>query len=763
MSVLARLRPSTAICLLALASPAPVYSQGTLADYERSERIAKWTANKVFRTSVTANWSGNGDRFTYRVDLPGGEVEFVAVDAVKGERRLAFDHAKLAAALGKLRGAEVPAAKLPIDQVALDAAGNTFRFNASGKRYECTFPDYELKDVGKAEPAPATAPFPKKKGQKQFRVPNASSPDGKWVAAVKDDNVVLRPKGGGDEIVLTKDGTKAEGYDNRFYWSPDSSRLVAIKTARAETRKVHIVESSPPDAQNPKLLTVNYAKPGDQLPVSKPHLFDIEAKKEIPVSDELFKSPWSVGDFHWDRAGKEFVFLYNQRGHQALRVVGIDGKTGAARAIIDETSQTFIDYNGKFFQQEIESTGEILWMSERDGWNHLYLIDQVSGTVKNQITKGEWLVRGVDRVDVKKRQIWFRAGGIYPSQDPYHVHYCRINFDGTGLVKMTSGDGTHTIRYSPDNRFLIDTYSRVDLPPVTELRKVDDGALVCTLERGDMSLLVKAGWQVPERFVAKGRDGATDIYGVIYRPSNFNENKTYPVIEAIYAGPQGSFVPKDFKSFHKPQEIAELGFILVQIDGMGTSNRSRAFHEVCWKNLGDSGFPDRILWIKAAARTRPYMNISKVGIYGGSAGGQSALRALLAHGDFYYVACADCGCHDNRIDKVWWNELWMGYPIGPHYHEQSNVTNAHKLTGKLLLTVGELDTNVDPVSTMQVVNALIKARKDFDFLIVPGAGHGVGSSSPYAVRRRKDFFVQHLLGVTPPDRNAAPAAKAAAN
>jgi dipeptidyl aminopeptidase/acylaminoacyl peptidase len=253
--------------------------------------------------------------------------------------------------------------------------------------------------------------------------------------------------------------------------------------------------------------------------------------------------------------------------------------------------------------------------------------------------------------------------------------------------------------------------------------------------------------------VAKGRDGQTDIYGVIYRPSNFDPEKKYPVIEAIYAGPQGSFVPKDFRPFYRPQQMAELGFILVQIDGMGTSNRSKAFQDVCWKNLGDSGFPDRILWIKAAAQKYPCMDITRVGIYGGSAGGQSALRALLAHGDFYFVAAADCGCHDNRIDKIWWNELWMGYPIGPHYAEQSNVTNAHKLTGKLLLTVGELDRNVDPVSTMQVVNALIKAGKDFDLLVVPGANHGIGES-PYAARRRKDFFVRHLLGVTPPERNA---------
>ncbi len=260
--------------------------------------------------------------------------------------------------------------------------------------------------------------------------------------------------------------------------------------------------------------------------------------------------------------------------------------------------------------------------------------------------------------------------------------------------------------------------------------------------------LLATGWQVPERFVAKGRDGQTDIYGVIFRPTNFDPQKQYPVIEKIYAGPHGAFVPKAFESYFGAQAMAELGFMVVQIDGMGTNWRAKAFHNVCWKNLGDSGFPDRIAWLQAAAKKYPQMDLSRVGIYGGSAGGQSALRALLAHGDFYKAAVADCGCHDNRMDKIWWNEAWMGWPVGPHYEEQSNVTQAHKLQGKLLLIVGELDRNVDPASTMQVVNALIKADKDFDLLVVPGGGHGIAESS-YGKRRRRDFFVRHLLGVEP--------------
>ena len=354
----------------------------------------------------------------------------------------------------------------------------------------------------------------------------------------------------------------------------------------------------------------------------------------------------------------------------------------------------------------------------------------------------------MDQFDLEKRQIWFQASGMVPGEDPYQIHFCRVDLDGQNLVRLTDGDGTHEIQYSPNRRYLIDTYSRVDLPPVTTVRKVEDGRLICELERGDWSPLLETGWKPTIPFSAKGRDGSTDIYGVIYLPTHFEESETYPVIEYIYAGPHDSFVPKRFHTQNQARSMAELGFIVVQIDGMGTNNRGKAFHDVCWKNLGDSGFADRILWMKAAAKAYPQMDLTRVGIYGGSAGGQSTLRGLLAHGDFYKVGVADCGCHDNRMDKIWWNEQWMGWPIGDHYQEQSNVTQAHRLQGKLFLIVGELDRNVDPASTMQVVDALIKADKDFDLLVVPGGGHGVGSRR-YGMRRTRDFFVRHLLGVEP--------------
>jgi dipeptidyl aminopeptidase/acylaminoacyl peptidase len=442
--------------------------------------------------------------------------------------------------------------------------------------------------------------------------------------------------------------------------------------------------------------------------------------------------------------------------------------------VISEEPKTFFYYNrsndslssGKRFRYDIADGEETIWMSERDGWNHLYLIDtrgpqgepcgKAGGTpckVKRQITSGAWPIRHVQHVDEKTRQIWFSAGGMTPGRDPYFLQYYRVGIDGGTPVPLTTADANHQVAFSDDMAFYVDHYSRVDMAGVLELRRVSDGSLVMEVERGDISRLAASGWRAPEPFVAKGRDGVTDIWGLIYKPRQFDASRKYPVIETIYAGPHGSHVPKSFSAFVPAEAQVDIGFIVVQIDGMGTSNRSKAFHDFAWQDLGDAGFPDRIAWHKAAAARFPWYDISRVGIYGGSAGGQNAMGALLFHPDFYKAAVSYAGCHDNRMDKIWWNEQWMGWPIGPQYSKASNVDNASKLQGDLLLVVGELDSNVDPASTLQVVNALIKANKRFDLLVIPGAEHNAGrtdENGPYGERKRFDFFVEHLMGKEPP-------------
>ncbi|GMV26060.1 MAG: hypothetical protein AMXMBFR58_20910 [Phycisphaerae bacterium] len=575
----------------------------------------------------------------------------------------------------------------------------------------------------------------------------AVSPDGTLVVFFKDHNVGIREVEGGAEHMITTDGNAEVSYGPPVDWSPDGSRVVVPRITRGDDRKVHYIQSSPRDQLQPRLRSYDYPKPGDRIDQYKPQLLDAKAFRQVPVSDELFANPWSISDIRWAADSSRFTFVFNQRGHQALRVIAVDAATGRASAIIDETSPTFIDYSQKFFRHDVGGTGETVWASERDGWNHLYLYDGATGAVKNRITGGEWNVRSVEHVDEERRQVWFQAVGIVPGQDPYHVHHARVNFDGSGLTVLTAGDGTHRVTFSPDRRYIVDTYSRVDLPPVTEIRRTADGSLVTELDRGDSLGNAESNARTPMRFVAKGRDGVTDIYGVILWPADFDPAKKYPVIESIYAGPHGAHVPKAYNPGLGQNDLTGRGFFVVMIDGMGTNWRGKAFHDVCWKNIGDAGFPDRILWIKAAAEQVPQMDLENggrgVGIYGGSAGGQNAMRALIDHHDFYKVAVADCGCHDNRMDKIWWNEAWMGWPVGPEYEASSNVAQAHKLEGRLLLIVGEMDENVDPASTMQVVDALIQADKDFDMLVLPNTGHGA-AETPYGRKRRVQHFMKYL-------------------
>ena len=571
-----------------------------------------------------------------------------------------------------------------------------------------------------------------------------STPASKLV--IREHNVWFIRKDKKD-IQLTRKGTEEDSFLNEFRYSPNKRYALGFQSTRVIPRKIPLLRSSPIDQIQPTIEFINYPKPGDPRPQRRPILFDLKKKTAIPVDEASFLDSWSVQFKHWSKDSRSAHVLYNKRGHQELALLSIDASTGKVTDLVRESPDTFVDYSQKTMLHWLDQSEQLIWASERSGWNHLYRIDASNGQVINPITKGKWVVRKIEHVDEKSEVVWFSALAIHPKQDPYHLHLAKVNLDGSDLTVLTQGDGTHRWEFNPERTLFVDCWSRVDHPEVAQLRSARDGSLIKELARQDISALLKEGYSMPIRFSAPGRDGKTMIHGFLIQPTEFDPNRIYPVIENIYAGPHGFHVPKKFGLQISQRRLAELGFVIAKIDGMGTNWRSKKFHDHCWQNLADAGFPDRIAWLKAAARKYSWLDLSRVGIYGGSAGGQNALSALLHHGEFYKAAVSDCGCHDNRMDKIWWNEAWMG-KMGPHYEQSSNVFHAHKLQGNLMLTVGELDKNVDPASTLQVVDALVRAGKDFEFFMIPGAGHGIGEGK-YLFRKRIDFFVRSLLGVEP--------------
>ena len=762
----------TVLVLLTL-TPAFASAQGTVQDYVRANGLRDKYSGLVQNVADAPRWIEQTSRFYYRKTVKGGH-EWVLVNGETREKQPAFDHAKLAAAIATATSRKATATELPfttftfvdntraIEFTLGDGAGGRGAGAGDVPPWRCSLESYTCRQQsggrgGRGGRGGGGLAGPVRPEFDINGVPPRRSPDDKYDVLINNYNVAIREAGKRDLVFLTTDGSEGGYYDpESLAWSPDSKKIAVFKIKPGYRRYVHYVASSPEDQLQPKHSTMQYAKPGDVLDVEMPVVFHLDTRKRIDVDNALFPNAYDNSRLTWRKDSAAVTFEYNQRGHQVFRVIEINATTGAARAVVSEEPKTFFAYSSKRFRQDLEDTNETLWMSERDGWNHLYIYDYATGKVKSQVTKGEWPVRSVISVDEKARQIYFSAQGMDAKEDPYFVHFYRINFDGTGLINLSPGAGTHEVTFSPDRKLLVDRYSRTDTAPVTELRSAADGSLLATLEKSDLAPLQAAGWKPPETFVAKARDGKTDIWGVIYRPTTFDPSKKYPVIENIYAGPQGSFVPKSFGAYNQMQGQAEIGFIVVQIDGMGTNYRSKAFHDVAWKNLGDAGFPDRILWHKAVAAKYPHYDITRVGLYGTSAGGQNSLGGLLFFPEFYKAAVSAAGCHDNRMDKIWWNEQWMGWPIGPEYSASSNVDNAHRLQGKVLLVVGEMDQNVDPSSTYQVVNQLVRHNKDFELLMLPGAGHTNGGA--YGEHKRFDFFARHLLGVKPPEWKAIEAA-----
>ncbi|EQC30701.1 hypothetical protein SDRG_11754 [Saprolegnia diclina VS20] len=570
-----------------------------------------------------------------------------------------------------------------------------------------------------------------------------------------------------DGVGLTTDGSSLLQYEDVTI-CPQKAYIACFRVHYpAQPRQLTLLEMAA-QTTDPRTMDVSarvqthkYLKPGDPLPYHEPLLIEIATQRVIAVqSPDLFAASYSNTQWHWHPSGDWAFFLHDARGHQCQRLIAVHASTGQSKMLVEETSETFVDHPRTYLKY-LPMSNEILWSSERSGYRHLYLytlpsrFQELDRLCAFTLTQGPFVVSGVTVIDETERSAVLSVRGFDDTMDPYYVQYVRLNLSTRALTRLTMADATHDPpRFSPDKSVYLDRYSRIDLPPMVELRRTVDGALLLHVESADIAALLATGWQPPMRFDVAGRDGTTRIYGIVVLPlMTAPPTRPFRVIEKIYAGPHDAFVPKSWNLCLEMRALAELGFAVVQIDGMGTAQRSKAFHDVCYRNLLDAGLPDRVRWLAAVAAKCPMLlDVSSgVGIYGGSAGGQSAVAALLTHGDVYHVAAADCGCHDNRVDKLWWNELFMGHPVTACYAANANITHVQRLDSrrqKLLLTVGLLDTNVDPASTFQLAQALMDADKDFELLPFPRLGHGAGDSA-YGKRKRMDFFVQHLLGTVP--------------
>jgi dipeptidyl-peptidase-4 len=731
-----------------------VGAQGKREDYDRAQQFLPGNLrHHIYVADVNAHWIGKTSRFWYRKSSPKG-VEFLLVDPSQGATKPAFDHASLAGVLSKQTKHNYSATELPFEAIEFVKDGKSIEFHIDNAAWQCDLASYECKSSKEA-------------GSGEFEM---TSPNKEWIAYVKDYNLVARYVPTGETIQLTRDGEAGWDYATPIlslrpmveqrtqeakqqpavFWSPDSSRLVTYRMDTRNAGRFTNLQFVPADQLRPRAFNVVYPLPGEALPVAQPIIFDMPSGKRIEIKTPPLQMKFQGGpEFEWLPDGKSFFYDDGARGEKSIEVRIVDAETGDQKIAIREESEKYVDPGESFFRI-LQESGELIWASERDGWNHLYLYNQKTHKLENQITKGPWVVRQIVDVDEKARRVYFLGNGREKEDDPYLTHLYGLGFDGQNLASLTPENANHTVSVSPDHAYFVDNASRADLPGESVLRSLKDGSKIHVLEQTAAGEIVKMGWKAPEPFHGKAKDGSTDTYGLIWRPTNFDSAKKYPIVELVYTGPQGFFVPKTFSAGLRvgQQAIAELGFIAVMVDGRGTTGRSRAFHEYSYHNLGGS-FEDHVEMIKQMAAKYPQIDISRVGIYGTSAGGYGAAHAILSFPDFYKVCVSISGDHDARLDKAWWNELYQGYPVGSDYAEQSNVAMAGSLQGNLLLMHGDIDDNVHVVETMRFADALMKANKNFDMLIVPNMYHGEGGNT-YLIRRRWDYFVQHLLDATPP-------------
>jgi dipeptidyl-peptidase-4 len=739
--------------------------------YARAERLLEGNVSKlVFNASLQPHWLPDSG-FWYRRESREGS-SFVRVDPANGRATAAFDHEGLARSLTS-QGHPCTATTLPFARIGLGPEAMSVAFAFAGQQWQ--FDGTGCKPLRPTDLPAADA---------------LRSPDGRWDLLRLDHDLVLRDVASRTTRRLTEDGTADCAYavspDTDLQavtrrvqglvspplalWSPDSRRLITYRLDQSGVGLLPLVQSSPADGSaRPVVHRLRMPLPGDAN-VAQAKLLIIDAARGtiLPIAadplDMPFMSPIDLGWIWWSEDGERVYFLREGRGARRLELCVAEAGTGATRSILTETAESYVEPSPLLpWRSQVRTlgeTGEIIWPSERDGWRHLYLVDEASGRIKRQITGGPWVVRDLIDVDPRTRFTYFTAGGREAGQDPYFRQLYRVHLDGGEPERLTTADADHTIHLSPDRSCFVTTYSRVDLAPVSELRSTR-GDRIALLEKADLDDLFAQGFRFPERFIVKAADGATDLHGVLYKPSDFDAARRYPVIDDMYPGPQLIRTPKSFcvapaASFETwpgawiSQSLAELGFIVINLDGRGTPLRSRAFHLASYGRLQDAGcLEDHLAALDQLARDRPFLDLSRLGAVGHSAGGYAATRALLAFPDRYKVAVASSPDQDLLCYLGYWAEKYQGLPVDERYASQANAALAAALRGKLLLIWGELDDNVNPYGSMRFINALVAADKDFDLLVLPGANHDL-MNKPYVLRRKWDYFVRHLMEAAPP-------------
>lgn len=747
----------------ALMTAAPVLAQAsapaTLSadDYRRAEQFLGYNTNPlVLNAGVRPNWLPDG-RFWYRTVREAGP-EFVLVDPAARTKAPLFDHDRLTAALSMAAGRTYERARLPFQSVDVSADGREVTVTVGTRQFRC--------DVAGAACTAAERPAPR---------PEVLSPDGKRAVFIRDWNLWVRDVASGEEAALTTDGVKDYGYgtDNagwRFSdrpvvkWSPDSRRLASFRQDQRGVGEMYLVDTK---VGHPNLLAWKYPLPGDKVvAMIERVVIDVERRRVVPFKmapdqhrsslcdDVICGGDWA--DVQWAADGRSLMFASTSRDHKLTELRVADVETGAVRDVFHELVGTFFESgNGRVNWRYLPRSNEVIWFSQRSDWGHLYLYDLTTGQQKSQITTGTWNVTQLLRVDETNRVLFFAGVGREPGRDPYFRHLYRVNMDGSQLQLLSPDDGDHDVSLAESGQYFVDTVSNPDTPPVSVLRDAA-GAEVLALERADISKLLATGWKPPMRITVKARDGQTDLHGLLYRPTRFDASRKYPIINNIYPGPQtGSVGSRQFSAARgDTQALAELGFVVVQIDGMGTPWRSKRFHEAYYGDMGDNTLPDQIAGMKELASRFPWIDIERAGIYGHSGGGFATAGAMFRHPDFFKVGVSQAGNHDNRSYEDDWAEKWQGLLEAQsdgrtNYDNQANQLVAHQLKGKLLLAHGTMDSNVPVYNTLLVVDALIRANKDFDLILLPNRGHGFGAE-PYMMRRRWDYFVTHLMGAEPP-------------